>query len=169
MGTTKNICAWCNTDLGLIEKSCSVNDITHGICSLCAIKLTNYEARTAEQILNCLREPVLVIDHEGIIKAANKSAQEMLGKDPTQIKDQLGGDVFECTYAGTEGGCGRTEHCKTCAIRNIIMDTLSTGHGYKNVPAFQSIQRNSQRQIIKFHISTKKIKDRIILRIDNVQ
>ena len=129
----KKVCAWCLANLGSVESDKSGGDITHGICSLCALKLTRFEARTAEQILNFLREPVIMIDHEGMIKAANKSAKQILGKESEQIEEQLGGDVFECSYANLEGGCGRTEHCKTCAIRNIIMDTLSTGQGYSSV------------------------------------
>ena len=92
----------------------------------------------------------------------------MLGKEMREIEKAPGGDAFECTYANQEGGCGNTVHCRTCAIRNIVMDTLATGQGYKNVPAFQSIETSDGPKLLKFYISTEKIEERILLRIDEV-
>ena len=164
----KKVCSWCNKDLKPKEEYSSEGDITHGICSLCAIKISSFKPRTAKQILNYVKEPVFVIDQDGIVKAGNESGLNMLGKDIEEIENELGGDAFECSYASLEGGCGNTIHCKTCAIRNIVMDTLSTGHGYKNVPAYQSINTTDGTRILRFCISTEKVGECILLRIDRV-
>jgi hypothetical protein len=164
----KKVCAWCQRILGQDEAFSSDGCISHGICSLCAIKVTSYQARTIQGILDFLREPVFVIDNEGVVKAANRSGLKMLGKDLSEVENELGGDAFECVYAKKEGGCGKTVHCKTCAIRNIVMDTLSTGTGYVNVPAFQNINTREGPRIMKFYISTEKVGESIFLRIDEV-
>ena len=164
----RRVCGWCNKDLIAKEEYASEGDITHGICSQCAIKVTSFECRTAKQLLDYVEEPVFIINSDGVIKGANKSGLVMLGKDMEKIKNELGGDVFECSYASSDGGCGNSVHCKTCAIRNIVMDTLSTGQGYKNVPAFQSINTSDGTRILRFYISTEKIEEIILLRIDNV-
>jgi hypothetical protein len=164
----KRVCAWCQKILGQDEEFSSDGCISHGICSLCAIKVTSYEPRTIQIILDFLREPVFVINGEGVVRAANKRGLQMLGKDLSEVEGELGGDAFECVYAKKEGGCGKTLHCKTCAIRNIIMDTLSTGKGYVKVPAFQNINTSEGPRITKFHISTEKVSDSIFLRIDEV-
>lgn len=168
MKSMKRVCAWCKRDLGSNENYEVEGDITHGMCSLCAIRLTTGEARSLKQILNCVEEPVFVLDHDRFVKAANDRALEMLGKDDAHIENQLGGDVFECSYASLEGGCGNTIHCKTCAIRNIITETLATGSGYKHVPAYQNISTADGEKILKFLISTEKVGERILLRIDDV-
>lgn len=164
----KRVCAWCKKSLGHDEEFSSSGCITHGICSPCAIKITGYKPRTIKSILDFLEEPVFLINPEGVVKAANKSGLKLLGKNLSEIEDELGGDAFECVYAKKEGGCGRTVHCKTCAIRNTVMDTLSTGKGYDNVPAFQNINTGDGPRIIKFHISTQKVGNSILLRIDKV-
>ena len=159
-------CAWCNENLMPNEDYTSEGDISHGICTQCAIKLTSSNPRTAKKLLRLVREPVFVIDSDGIMKAANDSGLKMLGKDTDEIEDVLGGDAFECSYASLEGGCGNTEHCKTCTIRNAVMDTLSTGKGYSNIPAFQSINTSEGPKILRFYISTEKVEECILLRID---
>jgi hypothetical protein len=48
------------------------------------------------------------------------------------------------------------------------MDTLRTGAPFKNVPAFQSIDTPSGKQILKFHVSTERVGGEVLLRIDRV-
>lgn len=164
----KRVCAWCNKTLDHDEEFSSDGCVTHGICSRCAIEVTSDKPRTAKEILNFLQEPVFIINPEGLVKAANNSGLKMLGKDLSEIENELGGDAFECVYSKQAGGCGRTLHCKTCAIRNIVMDTLSTGKGYDNVPAFQHINTNDGPRVMKFSLSTEKVENSIFLRIDMV-
>ena len=83
------------------------------------------------------------------------------------MENHLGGDVLGCSYANLAEGCGRTEHCKTCAIRNIVMDTLANGKGYKNVPAYQSVQTGDGLRIRRYFVSTEKVEEYILLRIDD--
>ena len=164
----RRICAWCSKEIMANEEYASEGEISHGICSYCAIKISGFKPRTAKKLLEYVSEPVFVIDSNGVIKSANKSGMKMLGKKIDEIEDALGGDAFECTYASLEGGCGKTLHCKTCAIRNTVMDTLSSGKGHKKVPAFQSINTGDGSKIFKFYISTEKVEERILLRIDKV-
>lgn len=164
----RRVCAWCKKDLKPNEEYDSEGGITHGICSFCAIKISSFKPRNIKELLNYVQQPVFLIDSDGIVRTANKSGLEMLGKKLEEIEYELGGDVFECSYASVEGGCGRTLHCTTCAIRNIVMDTLTTGQGYKSIPAFQSINTKDGTRILKFYISTEKVKECILLRIDKV-
>ena len=165
----RRICAWCKKELKPREDMAMDKEITHGICSICALKLTQDVTRSTSDILDLISEPVLLVDSQGIVKAANESGLHLLGKDRSVIEDQLGGDVFECAYAGLPNGCGKTEHCKTCAIRNVLMDTLLHDRSYHRVPAFQKIRTPSGEKIMRFYISTEKVGERILLRIDDVE
>jgi hypothetical protein len=164
----KRTCAWCRKDLKAKEEYAFTGEISHGACSKCALDLTKNAPRTAADILSLIKEPIFVVGANRMIRAANRSGAELLGKGLPDIEDHLGGDAFECTYARLEGGCGNTEHCKTCAIRNTVMDTLTTGRGHVTVPAYQSINTPDGARVLMFLISTEKAGDQVLLRIDSV-
>jgi hypothetical protein len=46
-----------------------------------------------------------------------------------------GGEAFECRYARVEEGYGRTIHCRTCTVRNLVYKTCQTGEFFYQVPA----------------------------------
>jgi hypothetical protein len=48
------------------------------------------------------------------------------------------------------------------------MDTLAHDRGYTNVPAFQNIRTPKGNRIMRFYVSTEKVDDHILLRIDDV-
>jgi PAS domain-containing protein len=164
----RRICAWCKKELTPREDMGMEREITHGICSVCALKFSHKVPKTMKLMLNLIDEPVLVLDSLGIIRTANDKVLKLLGKEVEAVQDHLGGDALECSYAGLPGGCGKTEHCRTCAVRNILMDTLTHGRCYKKVPAYQKIRTPSGERIMRFYISTEKVGEQILLRIDDV-
>lgn len=164
----RRICAWCKKVLSPREDRGTEQEITHGICSRCALNFTSSIPRKLKDLLDLISEPVVLVDAMGIVKAANESGLRLLGKDLAAIEEHPGGQVFECSYSSLPGGCGHTVHCTTCAIRNILMDTLAQGRGYSKVPAFQKIRTPSGERIMRYYISTEKIGNQILLRIDDV-
>ena len=161
------ICAWCGKELLSDESESAENIISHGICSLCRLELTKYKRRKTKEILDSIIEPVFLVDSGGTVIIGNKSAAKMLNKDDTHIENYLSGDVFECSFA-SKGGCGNTIHCKTCAVRNTIMNTLKSGKGSKNVPAFQLIKTDKGVKKMKYLISTEVSGNNVLLRIDDI-
>jgi len=125
-------------------------------------------APAVRELLDMIPGPVLLLDGRGVVKMANESGRKLMGKDLVDIENSPGGNVFGCSFANLPEGCGRTDHCSTCAIRNIVMDTLAHGRGYSNVPAFQSISTPKGNRIMRFNVSTEKVDDHILLRIDDV-
>jgi hypothetical protein len=99
---------------------------------------------------------------------ANEMALQFLDKDPDAVSGFKGGDVMECAYAKLPEGCGNTVHCAACTIRNNVMETFKTGKSLKRVPA--SLNRRSRGSVDKmeFLISTEKVDDIVLLRIDEV-
>lgn len=164
----RRICAWCKKELSPLEDMGTEQEITHGICSICALKFTRSVSWTTREVLNIIDEPVLVVDSVGVVKAANPRGLELLGKDPGAVEEHLSGDVLECAYAKQPEGCGKTEHCKTCAIRNVLMDTLINDRSYTKVPAYQKIKTSGGERIMRFYVSTEKIGQQILLRIDDI-
>lgn len=58
------------------------------------------------------------------------------------------------------------ERCVVCTIRNTVMDTQRTGKARERAPAWL-FKKNAGR--LAFLISTEKVGDRVLLRIDEVK
>jgi hypothetical protein len=71
-------------------------------------------------------------------------------------------------YSALPEGCGKTVHCSGCAIRNTVMDTFQSGKSHLAVEAPLVYGTPDNRHEISFLISTEKVKDVVLLRIDTV-
>ncbi len=105
------------------------------------------------------------------LSLARKSAVfiRFLTKKTHEVEGQLGGDVFSCAYASLPGGCGQTIHCKSCTIRITVTDTAETGKQHERVEAYQELHHITGDRIIRFLISTEKVGDVVLLRIDDAE
>lgn len=164
------VCAWCGQKIG--DKSdqdgSSSYEITHGICPSCKEQLFMDQQRTLDRFLNQLEEPVLMINPLGEVVLANNTALQLLGKNLEDVSGFKGGDVMECVYARLPEGCGNTRHCVACTIRQNVMETFKTGKSLRQVPAFLNRKTRNSVHTIRFLISTEKVKDIVLLRIDEV-
>jgi len=141
------------------------SDISHGMCRRC---LDDYEQKWAEQtlgeLLDKFESPVLAVNSEARIVAANCAMAELLQKASREIFGLLGGEAIECQFAQLPDRCGGTIHCKACVIRNTVMYTMKTGKAKKNVPAsLDGLTKN-----VDFVISTRKEENYILLEINEV-
>ncbi len=166
----KKVCAWCKADLGDIPSSIHPPDmITHGICPTCRDRLAHETGETLRDFLDRLEVPVLLVEREARVLGANSQAQALLGKKMPEIENRLSGNVIECVHAHEPGGCGGTIHCKSCTIRKTVRDTYSSGEPHVNVPAYQDIRTPAAVKQFRFLISTEKVGDYVMLRIDDLQ
>jgi PAS domain-containing protein len=173
------ICAWCRRPLPSAVNGNSIGNgngnspasspeppVTHGICETCAGEHFGSPGQSLTEFLDTLELPVLVVNEAGLVQLANTPARRMLGKDPGQIAGRPGGDVFECVFAALPAGCGHTLHCKGCVIRRTVMGTMETGQPQHRVPATQRLRTEGGVRAIDFHISTERVADFVLLRID---
>ena len=164
----KVICAWCHQELKTAPSHTddSGPKVSHGVCPSCKDYFLSGKRPSLDELLGRLAVPVLVVDSEGAIVLANQHALDVLEKDLDSVQGYKGGDVMECAYARLPGGCGKTEHCKACTIRNNVMETFSTGQGLYRVPAYLNRWVGNEKIRIEFLISTEKVDDTVLLRID---
>jgi len=164
----RRICAWCQTDLGEIESEAnSENTITHGICPACATRLCSENGEPFMDFLDRLGVPVLLVGPDVNVLTGNKPARDLLGKGLGNIEGRRGGEVIECVHASQPGGCGQTVHCKSCTIRNTVLETFETGKSFEHVQAFPDIQLGEDVKTMSLEISTEKVADVVLLRIDD--
>ena len=151
----RRICAWCKKELSTGTAGGGADEpISHGICDDCAALLNSDTRRSAGDFLESLQDAVFLVGAGGRIVSANRAARDVVGKELAAIENRLGGDVFACANADLPGGCGRTQHCKACAIRNSVNETLATGTSVVRVPAYKNIKTVGGMQQKRFLIST---------------
>jgi hypothetical protein len=166
----KRICAWCQKDLGpsdILDETIDA-PITHGICGDCARKTLSFMATPLRRFLDQFPKPVFLVNSGGRIVTGNSAGLSLIQKKPEEIAGELGGDAFGCRYADLPEGCGQTVHCKTCAIRRTVFDTLQSGRSNIKIPAYPDLHHVSGENRIRFLITTERIGGAVLLRIDDV-
>ncbi len=128
------VCCFCARDLG--TKAPRGGGVTHGMCAECDQYFARQWAGLSwGEYLDRFDFPVMLVDADVRVVAANRAAGAMLGRDPASMLGLLGGEAMECVRARLPGGCGKTVHCSACAIRNAVTHTRRTGRPLSRVPA----------------------------------
>ncbi|MFH1123775.1 MAG: hypothetical protein V1758_08980 [Pseudomonadota bacterium] len=166
----KKMCAWCRKNLGTIDSDPGTEDqISHGICKDCQDNLFFQLGVDLQVFLDSLKVPVLVVDSNKTVVTGNNQAQVLFNKTLLAIQGYKPGEVFECPYARLPEGCGNTVHCSGCAIRRAVMETYSTGKSLLRIPATLNQCSSEKPEKIKLLISTERLADVVLLRIDDIE
>lgn len=169
MVRAKRVCAWCDKYLGEAKGNFDArHPVTHGICPPCRDRLCASTTLPLESLLNRLDVPVVCVDAEGRVRAANQLARGRLHAGDRELDGAKWGDVIDCVNASKPGGCGHTMQCKTCAVRKSVEHTYSTGESLAGVPAFPEIQVGQTVRVMRYRISTEKAGDKVVLRIEDL-
>lgn len=165
----KRVCAWCKTEMeSTLLEGHSDDIITHGICTTCKEKILGPKKVELTTLLDSLNVPIVVVNAMANAETANKAARKILQKELPEITGFTGGAVFECAYSTLPEGCGKTIHCSGCAIRNTVMDTFQSGNSHLEIPAQLTKGTSDKNQEVILLISTEKVSDVVLLRIDKV-
>ena len=144
--------------------------VTHGICADCVRGLSaRLGLKTFQEFIDGLDAPVLLVDDDVRVLAANKQAAAALGKELPSIVGRKNGDVIECWNSKLVGGCGQTLHCSACAIRNSVAKTNRTGLPCRDVTAVPDVQAGAAVKKLSMKITTEKVGACILLRIDDMR
>jgi len=163
----KRMCAWCKRELAdTPAESGAMMPVSHGLCSKCADKIISQTSGDVGEFLEYLDAPVYLVDCDVKILATNRAGRQYVAKPLSAIRDQLCGDVIDCVNADLPGGCGKTEFCAACAIRNSVTQTLATGMDLKGVAVLQERKAIHGVRTVRFHVSTEKIGPFVFLQID---
>ncbi|OIO36630.1 MAG: hypothetical protein AUJ72_05805 [Candidatus Omnitrophica bacterium CG1_02_46_14] len=163
----KKICEWCKKALGEIPgKPSREQNITHGFCDPCSKNFFKKSSIPLRSFLDSFEEPVMMIGPDPKVLTVNNSAQKLLSKDLSRIEGYKGGEVINCAYAFTEKGCGNDVHCESCTIRNSVLATFDFGKSFSEVSAYPDIQKFDEARNCSIKISTEKVGEVVLLRID---
>lgn len=139
--------------------------ITHGICDNCAAQVSATSGNSV--LLEAIDAPVLLMQGKPRqVVAANRKALELFGKEPHEVENHRGGQVFDCLHSFTESGCGLDANCENCTIKNAIVDTFTTATSHHGVSTELPIRKAEGTKSYALQVSTEKIGDLALVRID---
>lgn len=163
----EKVCAWCGKGLGTVAGAPGTEHrITHAICDRCRDRLGARIGIPLREFLESLAAPVMLVDAHSRAVAGNSALGSIAGVAPERMPGRFPGDVFECAHVRAPGGCGFAIHCSGCVIRNSVEETMSTGNAVTRVPATLDHGTDDPYAGVRFLISTEKVGDRVLLRVD---
>ena len=164
----RTVCAWCKKEIDRIGDD-DDKLVSHGICAYCSDLFFTKGQKTISELLNRFEMPIMVINEGGVVRTANDSALSMLGKQREEVEEVLCGDVIECINASLPGGCGKTENCKQCAIRNSVNQAYETKKNVRNVIADQTVNYSGTTRKVRFRISAEYVEPMVFLHIHEMK
>ena len=103
-----------------------------------------------EKILDLSPVILLVVDKDVRIFDANKAAEEILVTDEESAVGNRCGDVICCVHAlDAEGGCGTSEFCPDCVIRNSVKEAFK---GKQIFRQYQAMCLRDEKGERPFHV-----------------
>jgi len=161
----KVVCAYCNRVLreGITKES----PISHSICQDCVTRCLSKLGVDISKYLDMFNAPVILVNQDTRVLEASNEAVRFLQKPVDQIIDTLTGSAIDCTFAGLPGGCGKTDRCPGCVLRETILKTYETGEPVDQYPVILSQGVADQMHPINLLISTRKIGTVIMVKIES--
>lgn len=155
-------CTFCGKEL-------SDENNNRGFCNDCLNEIMKDSQRFKNEILDKLDLPVLVFNRKTTtVENANQKLLNFVNKSLNDIRGSLGGNVLDCIYASKPGGCGKTEFCPGCPIRDIVEKTIDE-EGHKNKEVSLILNSNGRKIKTNLNISTKVKSDNILFQINDYE
>jgi hypothetical protein len=90
--------------------------------------------------------PTFVVDADIRIHDYNAAAAHLVGPEPELALHRRGGDALHCIHAEAKG-CGQSEQCQDCVIRNSLKQTLESGKMHRQIHKAELRSRNETKVI----------------------
>lgn len=104
-------------------------------------------------ILDSFPSPVLIVDSNLQIYDVNRAATELVGEQQDILMRRLCGDLLHCIHASqSKGGCGTTEHCPDCVLRQTAEAVTEGASRFRQLSEMQ-IEKNGEVRKIWLLIS----------------
>ncbi len=79
-----------------------------------------------KQLINAIPAAIFVVDDDLRVKLLNQNATLLTCKREDEVLELKGGEVLGCINAGrTPEGCGKSDACATCVVRNSVSIALN--------------------------------------------
>jgi PAS domain-containing protein len=152
------ICSYCRKTIRA-DPGARVTDVSHGMCAECGAHFEKlWAGMPVGEYLDELGAPVLLTDGDGRVVAMNHRLAELIGADPVASRGLLGGEAMACVHSRLPEGCGRTTHCRECAVRRAVETVSRSGKAQERVLAYLDTEAGR----VDLRISAKPAKAGIV-------
>jgi PAS domain S-box-containing protein len=122
-------------------------------------KLVDLQIQQSEAELNAIYNytpiAILLVDEERRIRKINKHALNFTDRKEEEVFGIHGGEALRCLYSIKDPlGCGFSEECQKCVIRNTVLDTFNSRNPHINVEATLYLLPGSERGKVHLLFST---------------
>ena len=130
------------------------------------------DSDVAKIILDSLPYGYQIIDEKGIIRSANNILKRMLGMGKGTIIGKATGEAIGCLNAFESlSGCGSTDSCQECDVRNLIFKTFSEDQKKRGQAQIQLVINGQVRDLnLKLSTIPFKFNDRrfVLVIMENI-
>jgi len=134
------VCSYCRRVIRA-DPQARVTDVSHGMCEPCGRHFERlWAGMPVTDYLDELDHPILLTDGDGRVVAMNEKLAALIGADRQACTGLTGGEAFACVHSRLPEGCGRTVHCRECAVRRTVEAVARTGKPTENVPAYLDVE-----------------------------
>jgi len=79
---------------------------------------------------------MVLVDRDRRVRKMNTAAVKLTRRAQEESIGKRGGEALRCIHAYNDPkGCGFSQACESCIIRNTVLDTFSTGRNHQSVEA----------------------------------
>jgi len=106
-------------------------------------------------ILDAVPSPVFVVEEDVRIIDYNFAASKMLAKDRKSVVRKRAGELLHCIHSTeVKEGCGRSQHCTDCIIRDSVNQALAGNKLIRKKERFEFITEDTIKEV-HFLITTQ--------------
>ncbi len=146
------VCSYCRRTI--VEDRAEGAEVSHGMCPACAEHFDAlWRGMSLGEYLDSIDQPVLVVNAEGRVVAANERLAKLFGRDRAELRGLLEGEALACVRSRLPGGCGKTVHCRECTIRRGVERVAQTGIPLERAPAY--LETDAGRVELRISVEAK--------------
>ena len=157
----KIVCAWCQA---VMQEDPASEMASHGICADCSFSFRSGTGVGLRRFLNSTDVPVLAMNSDARVLAANSAGALVLGKTTAAMQNQYTGVVIDCERSGE--GCGRNAGCSGCKLRESIRATHADGVARNGVVSSHPFKSSKGDGIFTVEFSTARVRDVVVLAVE---
>jgi len=80
--------------------------------------------------------PMIIVDRDRRVCRMNRAAAAMSNRSESAAIGLRGGEILRCVNAFDDpGGCGSSDACASCIVRNTVLDTFRSGRDHQLIEA----------------------------------
>ncbi len=130
------VCSYCRKTIR-DDRGSGACDVSHGMCLSCADHYGRlWEGMPLSEYLDTLPQPVVVLNGDGCVVAANQQVAALFGREQIELSGLMTGEALACVHSLLPEGCGKTIHCRECTIRRSVQKVAKTGVPLAKIPAY---------------------------------